>query len=324
MNQSSSPYSLRTSKRNRNEISGDFGDSDLELESSSKFIEEQQIHSHSYNSTLDTDIDESRASADRSVSVSYRSVKYQSGSLRTEPMPTAATNSDAWKYVAIAVIAVLVFLVYGWKSQHLLPAKEPISCPEFKELPKHFLHQEMLLWKSLKIGIENVLNENPAKPSVFLLAHSDHTTMQKVMTQILNATAHCMQSNRPIQLNGATFATAEMINDYGVFIAKYRDELTQEKIMYVSDVNETPAAAAQVFHAFCDTVEPLVSKAVIFFTVYLEPGNYEHSTASVSQKVEQILEHNWSNDVVSENTVKALIGRVTDQVFLLHSEKSSM
>lgn len=179
----------------------------------------------------------------------------------------------------------------------------------------------MLLWKSLKVGIENVLNENPAKPSVFLLAYSDIDTTQNLMANILNATANCMQTTRPIQLNGATFATAEMIKDYGEIIAKYRDQLKQEKIMYVSDVNKTPAAAAQVFHTICDTVEPLVDKAVIFFTVYLEPDNYEQSPASVLHKVEKVLETNWLNKAVSENTLKALIGRVTDQVFLLRSEK---
>lgn len=113
-----------------------------------------------------------------------------------------------------------------------------------------------------------------------------------------------------------------MIEDYGEIIAKYRDELKQEKIMYVSDVNRTPAAAAQVFHTICDTIEPLVEKAVIFFTVYLEPGNYD-SPASVLHQVEHVLETNWLSDAVTANTLKALIGRVTDQVFLLRSEKQS-
>lgn len=218
---------------------------------------------------------------------------------------------------ATIIVCYLIFSL----STHSIAPREPISCPQFKELTKHFLHQDMLLWKSLKIGIENVLNENPAKPSVFLLAYSDIDTTRNLMAKILNATASCMQTTRPIQLNGATFATAEMIEDYGEIIAKYRDQLKEEKILYVSDVNETPAAAAQVFHTICDTVEPLVDKAVIFFTIYLEPDNYEQSPASVLHKVEKVLETNWLNKAVSENTLKALIGRVTDQVFLLRSEK---
>lgn len=238
--------------------------------------------------------------------------------------PVAHTNSGFSKFLwALAMGTVITCsLIFCLLIFRLLTApKEPISCPQFRELTKHFLHQDMMLWKSLKVGIENVLNENPAKPSVFLLAYTDLDTTQNLMANILNATANCMQTTRPIQLNGATFATAEMIKDYGEIIAKYRDQLKREKILYVSDVNETPAAAAQVFHTICDTVEPLVDKAVIFFTVYLEPDNHEQSPASVLHKVEKVLETNWLNKAVSENTLKALIGRVTDQVFLLRSEK---
>lgn len=334
-------YSLRNRTNNEPSDVGDDSHSDKDisgnveisshLNSSSKCTEE---HSHSHSSNFDqfenTHIEEhSRTSAEQSFprpgDIPESLFYGQPHAFSRHREPTVETNSGLWKFLAalMASTAIVIYLVFGLSSQSIAP-KQPISCPQFKELTKYFLHQDMLLWKSLRIGIENVLNENPAKPSVFLLAYSDIETTENLMAKILNATANCMQTKRPIQLNGATFATNEMVKDYGEIIAKYRDELKKEKILYVSDVNKTPAAAAQVFHTICDTVEPLVEKAVIFFTVYLEPDNYDPNPISLLHKVEQVLENNWHTDnAVSENTLKALIGRVTDQVFLLRSENVS-
>lgn len=341
----SSPYSLRRRVPNEIPVAGEGYDSDRDRSAndehtshkkSSKYIEETySCSSDQHDDSYDTE--NTRTSAERSLSRSkqiilesalsyHRSVSFVPKSaahtFRTQSQPTVQTNSAMWKFLLALMAGTVIVcgLIFG-PLTYSVPPKERISCPQFKELTKHFLHQDMLLWKSLKIGIENVLNKNPAKPSVFLLAYSDIDTTQNLMANILNATANCMQTTRPIELNGATFATAEMIKDYGEIIAKYRDQLKQEKIMYVSDVNKTPAAAAQVFHTICDTIEPLVDKAVIFFTVYLEPDNYEPNPASVLHKVEKVLETNWLNEAVSENSLKALIGRVTDQVFLLRSEK---
>lgn len=196
-----------------------------------------------------------------------------------------------------------------------------IDCPQFKELTKYFTKQDIVLWKSLKIGIENVLNGTPAKPSIFLLAYNDPITTRKLMKKILNATADCMQSKHPIQLDGNTFATDEMIHDYGEFIAKYQKNLEKNGILYVSDLNKTPAEVAQVFHTICDTITPLVNRAVIFFTIYVEQISPNIEPRDLLRVVEKKLENNWLKEYkVSEDTLRALIARVTDQVFLLRSE----
>lgn len=236
----------------------------------------------------------------------------------------ADPDSTVWIFCVVVSVCIAISVVIFLRQSATTP-KERFRCPQFKELQKYLPHQDELLWKSLKNGIENVLNESPAEPSVFLLVYSDIRTTQNVMQQILKATANCMNTTKPIQLNGETFATPGMISDYGEIIEKYRDELEHEKIMYVSDVNRTPAAAAQVFHTICDTVTPLVKKAVIFFTVHMDADIYLPSPADLLQKVEQKLKTNWHQDenAVSENTLEALIGRVTDQVFFLRSENVS-
>lgn len=221
--------------------------------------------------------------------------------------------------LVLGLIAVCYFIAASGKPQ--VKSVPRIDCPQFKELTKQFTNQDNVLWKSLKIGIENVLNGTPDKPSIFLLAYNDPITTTKVMTKILNATADCMQSKNPIQLDGNTFATDEMIHDYGEFIAKYQKRLENNGILYVSDLNKTPAEVAQVFHTICDTITPLVNRAVIFFTIYVDQVSQNIQPRDLLRVVEEKLETNWHKEYkISEDTLKALIARVTDQVFLLRSE----
>lgn len=217
-------------------------------------------------------------------------------------------------FIAVIVIVIALFL---YRSSN--PIEQPkFQCPRFKELQKQFTHQDGLLWKSLAIGIENVLNQTPAQPSVFLLAYNDLKSSETVMANILNATANCMQSQNPIKLDGRSFATELMLIDYGVIIETYRQQLESEGIMYVADLDETPAKAAQAFHTICDTITPFVERSVIFFTLRVDQYHKNMPPKQVHELVEAKLEHNW--DEINRDTLKALIGRVTDQVFLLHSE----
>lgn len=194
--------------------------------------------------------------------------------------------------------------------------QQKIKCPQFRQLDEEFSNQDKLLWKSLKVGIENVINQTPPQPSVFLLAYNDAKTSKQIMSRIVNATANCMQSKHPIVLDGSSFVTEAMINDYGLIITTYRKQLESEKIMYVSDVNKIPAQAAPAFHTICDTITPFVEKSVIFLTMHVDQYNADLSPVQVHKLVETQLETNW--DAIDHNTLMALIGRVTDQVFLLH------
>lgn len=230
------------------------------------------------------------------------------------------TWNDLWIIggILIVLIAILVLIVvFKWPTT---APRIQYNCPQFKELRQHFASQDDVLFKALKIGIEGVLNNDPTKPSVFLLAYNNNDTVNRVMKEVVEATANCMNSTNPIQLNGRTFATKEMIDDYGVIIHQYNDSLAHNGIMYVADLNWVPAKAAQAFHFICDTIEPLVGRAVIFFTVELDQKEQDLPAREVMRLVENKLESQWRDKKVNLDTLKALIGRVTDQVFLLKSE----
>lgn len=234
---------------------------------------------------------------------------------------TSQSNTACYTFAVIVASIIIGFFVYTDGTLIIASPKTDIKCPQFKELTKEFPHQDKLLWRSLQKGIENVLNRNPSQPSVFLIAYNDMATSKNVMDKILNATVSCMKSQEPIKIDGGSFATEEMVKDYGVIIGNYRERLQKEGIMFVEDVNRTPARAAQAFHAICDTETPLVERAVIFFTVRLDEYDANMEPNRVHSLIENKLERNWGKDTaINEDILKALIVRMTDQMFLLHSE----
>lgn len=238
------------------------------------------------------------------------------------PPPDRSDQSNTHLIITGIIVAIIAGTIgaYALRLKNVSMTKSKIECPQFKELSKKFTHQDKQLWKELKIGIENVINGTPAQPSVFLLAYNDQLTSKNVMAQIVNATAQCLQSHDPIELDGGTFVTDRMLMDYGQIIEMYRKRLEDTGIMYVADIHKVPGQAAQAFHTICDTVTPFVERSVIFFTMYVNQYDHQMSDHRIRSLVEEKLEHNW--DDINHDTLNALIGRVTYQVFFLHPESN--
>lgn len=247
-----------------------------------------------------------------------------SARMKNDSSSTAHNSTLYYNYIMMAIVVIITILasifIVSSRSADKNEFKKT-ECPQFKEMSKEFVHQDQQLFKSLKVSIENVINQTPAQPCVFLLAYNDPETSKHLMTKILNATANCMQSQNPIQLEGGTFVTDAMLKDYGEIIEANREPLKNAGILYVSDVNKIPAMAAQAFHSICDAHEPLVSRSVIFFTMYVDQDGQNLSPNQISKLVETQLTSNW--DAINHNTLNALVGRVTEQVFLLRSEKGA-
>lgn len=250
--------------------------------------------------------------------------EFRSKAERTTPSlsNTPSDPSNIYTYIIVGIIILMIVSgLYAFSASDL--RKTPVQCLEFKELDKRFTHQDKLLWKSLKVGTEGVLNKDPTQPSVFLFAYNDQKSIDKVMLEIVNATASCMKSKNPIQLKSSALANEAMLRDHGEVIKAFKKQLEQEGIMYVADINKVPTEPAKAFHSICDTVTPLVSRLVIFFTMHLPNLNRNMSTKEILMLVEQELEKSWNRNgegAITENTLQALIARITDQVFLLHSE----
>lgn len=241
------------------------------------------------------------------------------------PKPTSNGNGKI-----LMVIILLAVIGIGYAAYTNIVAgravHEKYRCIEFMELSEQFPNQDGVMWKSIRRGVEGVLNDVPQRPSTFLLAYNDPTTSNAIMEKILNATVHCMHSNNsPLKLDGNAIAgeSTAMVN-HGDIIDMYEVPLKNAGVMYVSNINQISMPAAQMFHVFCDTITPLVARAVIFLTIYIDEYERNIGAKKLLGIVEKDLKRHWVANASGsnlENTLEALIVRVTDQVFLLHPEK---
>lgn len=251
--------------------------------------------------------------------------KLRNTSVSVAAAPPAAkpTNSNTVLWTVIGLVAVIVAAgAYAWLLTGSGRPKQ--QCTEFDELRKQFPNQDSIMWKSFRKGVEDVLNNVPQRPSTFLLAYHDPTTSDRLMEQILNATAHCMHASDTLKLDGNEIGgRSAAAQSHGDIIAMYERPLKATGIMYVADIGRIAMPTAQMFHVICDTVTPLVARAVIFLTLHIERYERNMAPRHLLRLVEEELERNWHANATdsNENILEALIARVTDQLFLVHPEK---
>lgn len=298
-------YSYHRSSKNSSRINqsdrsdGAFSDEENEWNGDDS---SRQNHSSFLNNSFD------RASNKENASFSYDARK----------LPKKRTEEAPAKNDYVVMVLVVLGVIFGGYAIFVNLKPRMIAhkqhCVEFDELAKQFTHQDPKLWKSLRKGVEGVLNDEPQRPSIFLLAYNDLSTSEQLMENILNATATCMQSSNPIRLDGNS-----VVGNHGDLIAKYKDQCKSSGIMYISNIDRITMPAAQMFHVFCDTIEPLVERAVIFLTIHIQQYERNIRPNQLSRLIETDLERYWHD--TDANTLEALIARVTDQVFLLHPEQ---
>lgn len=239
----------------------------------------------------------------------------------TSATPAKPTNTVLWTVVGLVAVIVAAG-AYAWLSPGSGRPKQ--QCAEFDELRKQFPNQDAIMWRSLRKGVEDVLNNVPQRPSTFLLAYHDPATSDRLMEQILTATAHCMRTGDTLKLDGNEIGgRSAAAHTHGDIIAMYERPLKATGIMYVADISRIAMPTAQMFHVICDTVTPLVARAVIFLTLHIERYERNMAPRHLLRLVEEELERNWHANATdsNENILEALIARVTDQLFLVHPEK---
>lgn len=241
-----------------------------------------------------------------------------------------STSTSAEKPKNSAVVVWVIFVLIGIAvaaavALRLSAARrQPMhQCLEFDELRKEFSNQDALMWKSLRKGVEGVLNDVPQRPSTFLMAYNDAVTSDRLMEKILNATVHCMHASDPLKLDGNAIGRSTTAPSHGDIITMYERPLKDAGIMFVANIGRITMPTAQMFHVICDTFTPLVARAVIFLTLHVDRYERNMAPSGLLRLVEAELERNWHANATdsNENILEALIARVTDQVFLLHPEQ---
>ncbi|KAG4076628.1 hypothetical protein HA402_001915 [Bradysia odoriphaga] len=242
-------------------------------------------------------------------------------------LPKKVDESQGKIHIVLVGIVVGVILAVGYfayphlvkRSQFGGDMKKPLLRCSFEQSVRDFPKQDKMLWTSLEHGVESVLNDIPTKPSIFLLAYEDIPTANKITRSIVERVTDCMNSKvNALVLSSDDLAHNEMKADYGVVITKYTNQLKKSGVMLVHDLNKVPSKVVPAFHSFCDSVNPLVDRSIIFLTMQLTDNSHSRSYANTLHLVENYLRSNWSD--VENYILDPLIVRVTDQVFVLNKE----
>lgn len=152
-----------------------------------------------------------------------------------------SSNYMPWIIASVMILGCAAFYitqnsqVYGLANDE---SRQRIRC-SFEAAEREFPNQNKILWKSLEYGVENVLNDIPTTPSIFLFAYQDVDSANRITQSIVTRTTECMKSTvNALELSPADLQSSEMKSDYGVVITKYQNQLKRSGVMLVKDLNK--------------------------------------------------------------------------------------
>jgi hypothetical protein len=234
------------------------------------------------------------------------------------------------------IAAILVIYVFnscgGWVNpgKVLPPSNVAVTKSEreknlrigIQQVHDEFPSQLSTTWEVFSSGIKEV-QETPTKPSLFLLLHeAEEWTPACLAWKIGNISAHFLNARYPypVVLDGANIENNQtLVEDYGILLEEYSPMVEERCTMIVKNLHKIPGIVAQSFHWFCDTVTPLVDKAVYLFTMKI-PG-VGHAKDSPYTLAENELRRLW-NAQLDEDKLTPLIARITDTVMIIKPEKN--
>uniref|UniRef100_A0AAG5DEW7 Uncharacterized protein n=1 Tax=Anopheles atroparvus TaxID=41427 RepID=A0AAG5DEW7_ANOAO len=220
-------------------------------------------------------------------------------------------------FVVALVLFVILYYKYYLKPPATVPATAPaqsVKCEEFYSLEKSYKNIDDSMWDSLLVTFARA---NRREPGTFLFLHNGSTRMvDRFIEQVTKITADCFGGTQPIVLGSNYFKRAEIEQDFGEILSQQTDALRKQAIMVVRNLEDVPPNAAQAFHSICDPEEPLVGKAVIYFTMDTSKitGTVVHSGQSATADAEKLLIHMWKH-VLKPEVLDPLITRLTEQVY---------
>lgn len=228
-------------------------------------------------------------------------------------IPKKSKELDVNKGIVFALLFGLLAVAVVWFCYHQLNDQHFVKKERFVELKANFPNQSSNFWRSLEVGLENVLDSSNTQPNIVLFIFNGIVFPEDLFNGIVEITKEWIGNNvEPLELTKTDFSTEDIENDYGVVLDIYTPKLIESGFMIVRDINDIPANAAQAFHSFCDVYNPAVERAVIFFTMKVN----EFVVAENSTKVAELLLKNVWN-VLQLNVLQPLIGRITDDVLVI-------
>ncbi|XP_058121629.1 uncharacterized protein LOC131294187 [Anopheles ziemanni] len=241
-----------------------------------------------------------------------------------QPYTEASVNNEVEFPVACILIAILLIgcgYVVHYKVQKYF-TKPPViheKCEEFYNLEKSYTNVKNTLWDALNVSFSRANNQKERRePGTFLFLHDGSIEMvDRFIETISKITAHCFGGTKPILLDRKYFQRADIQRDFGEFIPLQKAALQEQGIMVVRNLENIPPMAVQAFHSICDPEEPLVDRAVIYFTMDTSKvgGQMTHDSGrSATAEAEMLLYQMWKN-VLKPEVLGPLVTRLTENVY---------
>jgi hypothetical protein len=246
-----------------------------------------------------------------------------------------ARADHPWMVLCVigVIAAIFVYNLYGgwgYPGKVLPPSNVAVTKSErekylrigIQQIHDEFPSQLNTTWLVFSAGIKEV-QETPTKPSLFLLLHeTEEWTPACLAWKIGNISAHFLNARNPypVVLDGANIEKNQtLVEDYGILLDEYSPMVEERCVMIVKDLHKIPGTVAQSFHWFCDTVTPLVDKAVYLFT--MKVSGVGHAKDNPYTLAEKELRRLW-NAELDEDKLMPLIARITDTVMVIMPEKN--
>lgn len=203
--------------------------------------------------------------------------------------------------------------MYQPSQPSAIPAKRP-SCEHFLELQSKYPNTDDMLWPTLIVSVDRAINDNPGEPGTFIFLYNSSSVGQSLLDDVTRIAIECFGSGGAIIWPTSNdFATAEIAQDYGTALDLYRKKLETQKVLVVQELDRVPPTAAKIFFTICDSFEPLVHRAIIFFTIDVS-GQPRQANQSATAVAEGILKGLWRGEL-HPNVLDPLLVRLTENVF---------
>ncbi|KFB52903.1 hypothetical protein ZHAS_00021182 [Anopheles sinensis] len=243
-----------------------------------------------------------------------------------EPRTEKSVDSGVLDPVTWILLAFVLFgCAYGvrnalQKYYTKLPPAAVIheKCTEFYTLEESYTNIDDNLWDALEVSFRRANAHKRREPGTFLFLHHGSIEMvDRFIENISNITAYCFGGTEPIVLEQKYFQRADIQRDFGEFISQQKAALQKQGIMVVRNLEGIPPKAARAFHSICDPEEPLVDRAVIYFTMDTSKVGGKVTRGGVrsaTEEAEMLLYHMWK-DVLNPEVLDPLVIRLTEGVY---------
>ena len=229
-------------------------------------------------------------------------------------------NKTIFLQICIIIGLLLALICKLWvRPAEIITEPKLYTCDAFMQLKDQYPQLDAFLWNTLKVNVDNALYKNPGQPGTFIFLYNTSNTENEFMKNIVRITKNCAEEDiQPINLASSDLNTPEFIDDHGLFITKYRDELKKNQIMVVHDLSQISPEVVQAFHSFCDVYEPIVEKALIFFTLDIRKADKSILKSRNPIKISEEYLHALWNSSLKSHILEALITRMTENVFFIY------